>query len=239
MQSLRISRGMQLAVFDMAGTVINEGGLVYKTLYETIKDFGLDIKKEEIPQWHGSNKFEVLDHYLDKNLKEKYLDIQCNKFLSDFTELRPNLHSNFKKNLKESYFSKNSVKLIHPNVPTLFDNMRYNGTKIALNTGYSSDIQMQLIKMLKLDEMIDDHISSDSVIRGRPAPYMIKELMRRNNIYDSRRVMKVGDTPNDILEGKNAGCRNLVGVLSGAGTKASLLNVGATTVLDNINNLAE
>jgi hypothetical protein len=29
-----------MAVFDMAGTVIDEGGAVYKTLYETMWMFG-------------------------------------------------------------------------------------------------------------------------------------------------------------------------------------------------------
>jgi len=45
---LFIPRNVQLMVFDMAGTTVNEGGLVYKTLYNTIKNFGLSIEEEEI-----------------------------------------------------------------------------------------------------------------------------------------------------------------------------------------------
>lgn len=54
---------------------------------------------------------------------------------------------------------------------------------------------------------------------GRPAPFMIYELMRRHNIYYSTEVVKVGDTKNDIFEGINAKCGTTVGVLSGAGNK--------------------
>ena len=32
-------KGISLLVCDMAGTVINEGGLVYETLYNTLKYF--------------------------------------------------------------------------------------------------------------------------------------------------------------------------------------------------------
>ena len=60
---------IKMIVFDMAGTVINEGGIVYKTLYNTIKDFGLDIEKKTFYKWNGCNKYEVLNHYLHNNFK--------------------------------------------------------------------------------------------------------------------------------------------------------------------------
>ena len=48
------------------GTTVNEGGIIYKTLYKTI-NFNLDIVDEnEIHKWHGINKYEVLDYYLEE-----------------------------------------------------------------------------------------------------------------------------------------------------------------------------
>ena len=40
-----------------------------------------------------------------------------------------------------------------------------------------------------------------------------------------------------MKEGRNAGCGLVVGVLSGAGTRAELLQNGADVVLNNINEL--
>ena len=78
------------------------------------------------------------------------------------------------------------------------------------------------------------YISSESVFQGRPEPFMIHELMKRFNIKDLMQVVKVGDTVADILEGKNANCGKVVGVLSGADSEQTLLDAGADIVLDNI-----
>ena len=53
-------RGITLMVCDMAGTVINEGGLVYKTLYETLKNNNIPVKKSDINDWHGQQKQQVI-----------------------------------------------------------------------------------------------------------------------------------------------------------------------------------
>lgn len=212
-----------MAVFDMAGTVINEGGAVYTTLYETLRNYGLNVTPEDITKWHGANKYEVLDHFLDRESTKV-----------EFMTRRYALRDMFEDNLKQTYFTRNAVKLIDPSVPKLFEGMRWNGTKIALNTGYSSEIQLAIIKNLHLDEIIDDKIASDEVVRGRPYPHMIEQLMVNNNIDDPSRVMKVGDTPNDILEGRRAKCAKQYGVLSGAGTHDSLKKAGATEVLNSI-----
>ena len=91
-------------------------------------------------------------------------------------------------------------------MPKLFNKLRDNGVKIALNSGFSVDIQESLIENLNMREFIDGYISSESVPHGRPEPFMIQELMSRFDITDPAEVIKVGDSKNDILEGKNAGC---------------------------------
>lgn len=223
MHAFRRCRGMHMAVFDMAGTVIDEGGAVYKTLYETMRAFGLSVGPRDVDRWHGASKYEVLDHFLANE-----------STVGEFAQRQRDLHRLFEDNLKQIYFSRNSVKLIDPSVPQLFEGMRLNGTKVALNTGYSSDIQLAIINNLRLGGAIDDRIASDEVPRGRPHPHMIEQLMINNGIEDPRRVMKVGDTPNDILEGIRAKCAKQYGVLSGAGTHDSLKRAGATEVLNSV-----
>ena len=50
---------------------------------------------------------------------------------------------------------------------------------------------------------------------GRPAPFMLFYAMTHFNIQSVHEVIKIGDTPADMLEGRNAGCRGVIGVLSG------------------------
>jgi phosphoglycolate phosphatase-like HAD superfamily hydrolase len=44
---------------------------------------------------------------------------------------------------------------------------------------------------------------------------MIFYAMTHLDVQSVHEVIKIGDTPADMLEGRNAGCRGVVGVLSG------------------------
>ena len=219
----KIFNNVKMLVFDMAGTTINERGIVYDTLYDTIKNFGLNISRSEINKWHGSNKYEVLNHYLNKD------NVKVNE------SIKIQLHNNFDNNLKERYFYSSSIDLIDPNIPVLFNKINEKDIKIALNTGYSKDIQDSIIKKLRMNEFIDDYISSDQVKLGRPEPFMINKLMEQNNIFESKSVIKFGDTQNDILEGINANCLASIGVLSGADCEKKLSN--SDYILESVMNI--
>ena len=218
-----LNKSVKLLVCDMAGTTVNEGGIVYKTLYNTIKGYDIYIEPDDMKNWYGVNKTEVLQHFI--NTDNEYKDNDA---------ILPQMLNSFKKNLKKSYFEDKSVKLIDPGLPDLFNSFRERGIKIALNTGYSVDIQEALIDSLNMRDFIDGYISSESVPHGRPEPLMIQELMGRFNITDSQSVVKVGDSINDILEGKNAKCFKSIGVLSGAENREKLLNAGADLVINSV-----
>ncbi len=208
---------VNLLVFDMAGTTVNEGGIVYETLFHTIYDYGLDVKREDIYKWHGLNKFEVLDSYLYKNdFNNYYINYEI------IDPIQKELHSNFKNNLQDRYFFSDTISLIDEHLPELFNEIRNKNIKIALNTGYPEEIQKLIINKLNMNEFIDNYVSSEEVMKGRPEPFMIQELMKRLNIENPKTVMKFGDTKNDVLEGLNANCLASVGVLSGAENETTL-----------------
>lgn len=214
---------VKLIVCDMAGTTVNEGGIVYDTLYQTIKNFGLNVNKKDISKWHGRNKYEVLDSYLtiDTNI-----DYKINN------SIKSQLYTNFNNNLKEKYFFENNIKLIHHNLPEIFNNFRKKNIKISLNTGYNKEIQESIINKLHMNDFIDNYISSEEVKYGRPYPYMIYRLMNINNIDNPNHVIKIGDTENDILEGINANCGLSIGVLTGADNENKLSR--ANYIMNNV-----
>jgi phosphonoacetaldehyde hydrolase len=51
----------------------------------------------------------------------------------------------------------------------------------------------------------DATVTPDEVGVGRPAPFMILENLVRLQVWPPAAVVKVGDTPVDIEEGRNAG----------------------------------
>ena len=212
----------KMLVCDMAGTIIQENGIVYKTLFDSIKKFKPDLKMSQIDDFHGYNKSEVIKHFL-----------YTESGYTDPSLLRKTIRL-FNTNLKYNYLNNYSdIKLIDPNLHLYFNELRKDNIKIALNTGYSKEIQDILIYKLNLKYCIDDYISSSEVNMGRPAPHMIFDLMDRNNIIRPEQVIKIGDTRVDILEGKNAGCKT-VGVLSGADSKEKLEKENPDFIVDNI-----
>jgi len=58
--------------------------------------------------------------------------------------------------------------------------------------------------------------------------------MERLDVHDVRRVMKVGDSPADLEEGSNAGCGEVIGVLSGAHSAATLGPCRHTRLLGSV-----
>ena len=202
---------MRLLICDMAGTIVNEKGIVYKTMLETLRKIGI---RKELSWWQGMDKREAIIE-----------TINCFHKGNNHEELRYELCENFEKNLESAYFSNDlNISLIDDNIPYYFNKLREQDFKVALNTGYSRKIQKHIIDKLNLSDCIDDYISSQDVYRGRPEPHMIHELMRRNDIKSSYDVVKAGDTKNDILEGINAKCGLTIGVLSGSGGRNDLLS---------------
>ena len=218
-----INSRFKMIVCDMAGTIIKENNIVYKTLYEVIKSFNDSLLQEDINKFKGFNKLEVIDHFV----KKQGLPIRESRLLIKQS------NNKFNSLLKEKYSVDKNVKLIHPHLPNLLNTLRDNDKKIVLNTGYNKEIQNILIDKFSLNKCIDDYISSEEVKVGRPYPYMIYNLMERNNIKNIDQVIKIGDTPVDILEGQNAGCFT-IGVLSGASTYEELNASRPNTIINDI-----
>ena len=42
---------IKMLVFDMAGTTVNEHGIVYDTIFETLSKFGVGVSPREIEKW--------------------------------------------------------------------------------------------------------------------------------------------------------------------------------------------
>jgi phosphoglycolate phosphatase-like HAD superfamily hydrolase len=120
-----------------------------------------------------------------------------------------------------------------PGAEQAFERLKADGVSVALNTGYPKDVQDRIVKMLNLDELVDDWISSEEVSYGRPSPNMLNELMLRFDTWPAD-VIKVGDTRNDMLEGLNAHCGEIVGVLTGEHDEKTLYGAGAHRVIDSI-----
>jgi phosphonatase-like hydrolase len=216
---------IDLVVFDMAGTTVNENNVVYKSLQQAINKLGHRYSLEQV-LLHGGGK-EKLQAVRDI-MKDAYptaADLEANARIAfaDFLQL-----------LKEAY----AVLEVstYPGTEELFAFLRANGVKVALNTGYNEQTARSLLEKLHWQEgeTFDVLVTADDVENSRPAPDMILVAMERCGISEASKVAKVGDSMVDIAEGKAAGCGLSLGVTTGAQTAAQLAEASPDAVIDSL-----
>ncbi len=104
--------------------------------------------------------------------------------------------------------------------PGLLDAVKFwrdNDVKIGSTTGFTTSM-MEVVtrEAARAGYSPDTFVTADDTGGfGRPWPYMVFENMRRLQLADVRRIVKIGDTMSDIREGKNAGLIT-VGVTEGS-----------------------
>jgi len=228
----KVTRGLldeiDLLVCDMAGTVVQEGGLVYKVLRESMIEDGIEVPLEEMHAWHGAKKEAVIAHFASKSGTP---DHEIEERVAKVGEI-------FLNTIDEAYFSEASpIEHIDLSLTHFISGLQKAGCKVGFDTGYPPEIQLGLLEKLKLKDVVDGYISSYQVAAGRPYPYMIYNLMEQCDIMDVSRVAKAGDSVRDIEEGRNAGCGLVIGVLSGADSEDKLMDAGADIVVPVITDL--
>lgn len=84
--------------------------------------------------------------------------------------------------------------------------LRARGIAVGSCTGYTRPMMERLLPTARAAGLdIDVVVCADEVPRGRPAPWACYRIAEHLGIYPLSQAMKVGDTPADIAEGRNAG----------------------------------
>ncbi|WP_276168773.1 phosphonatase-like hydrolase [Zobellia alginiliquefaciens] len=216
-----------LAVFDMAGTVVNEDNVVYKTVQKAINKRGYDVTLDFVLE-HGAGK--------EKHQAIKDILIASDKISSEPSEP---IFEDFKTMLDDAY-SNLAVSSFEGVEKTLAD-LKSKHIKIALNTGYNRAIAELLLQKMNwsLGNQYDTLVTADDVTEGRPHPEMISKAMENLGVTDAEKVLKAGDSIIDIEEGKNANCGVTVGVTTGAHTAEQLKSANPTYVLNSLVELTD
>lgn len=221
-------KNIKLVVLDMAGTTIDEGNVVYKTVQKVINDKGFDVSLEE-----------VLAHGAGKEKHQAITDVlKACTTASDISTIASEAFANFKPTLKLAY-EQLEVKTF-PGVKEMMELLRSKGLFVVLNTGYDRHTASSLLLKLgwEVGKDIDGLVTADDVINGRPQPDMIHKAMELCGIKDPGEVLKAGDSTIDIEEGKNAHCGLTIGVLTGAQNEGQLKTAQPDHILPSLASLS-
>lgn len=212
----------KLVVLDIAGTTVNDFGLVQKAAMNTMKEkLAVDVTLDDANKVMGIPKktaFEQLCSLHQVEVSAEQVD---------------GLVFHFNERLTAQYAEKGSIELM-PHAGELFESIRACGSQVYLNTGFNRAIADVIVQNLNLGTVLNGYIGSDEVMAGRPQPDMIRLAMKRSGVEYSHFVMKVGDTISDLYEGFSAGCAWNVGVLTGANTYEELRTAPYSQILSNL-----
>ena len=215
-----------MVVFDMAGTSVDEGNVVYRTLHKAIEKVCPSVSFEDVLKLGaGKEKLQAIRETLsDSNISLNEATIQ--EIFKDFLGLLDIAYANL-------------IVVPTNNTERLFNELRTKDIKVVLNTGYNTVTAISLLNKLNWVKGVqyDLLVTSSDVSNNRPMPDMILYAMDKLNITDASTVIKVGDSTIDIEEGRNAGCKYNIGVTTGAHTKAQLESANPDYIFDNIYDL--
>ncbi|WP_350270183.1 phosphonatase-like hydrolase [Brevibacterium sp. CBA3109] len=211
---------IELAIFDMAGTTIDDRDEVYRVLREATEREGANYTDQVFQKWMGTEKKWAIENLL----RLGGVDVDA--------KLHEKTWEWFRQELRRTY-TDNAPKPL-PGVEEALTTLREQGIKVALTTGFAREIADLIFASMGWEqgETFDASSCGDEVAAGRPAPDMIQTVMAELGVEDRAAVVSVGDTSADVQSALRAGVTS-VGVLTGHLSRKDFETEGAHLVLDS------
>jgi phosphonatase-like hydrolase len=221
-----MSTPIRMVALDMAGTTVADGGAVEEAFQRALDSVGLTAgelqadPQEYVRRTMGQSKITVFTELLggDRHRAEE-------------------ANSAFEAAFDQAV-DRGEVAPIAGAEPAMRI-LRDAGLRICLTTGFSPATRDRIISALGWEGSVDLALSPADAGRGRPWPDMILTAVLRLRIDDVAEVAVVGDTSSDLLAGTRAGASLVIGVLSGAHTRAELARAPHTHVIGSVADLPD
>jgi phosphonoacetaldehyde hydrolase len=212
---------IRAVVLDWAGTAVDRGSLApVRTIQQVFERHGVIVSEDAARRDMGLPKREHLRRLLttiDPAAGERDLDAYYDEFVPIQLEM-----------LREH-------SAVIPGVVEAVNEMRGRGIRIGSTTGYTrAMLDVVVAKAREQGYDPDCAIAPEEAGAGRPHPYMMYLAAIRLERYPLGAFVKVGDTPVDIEEGRNAGAWTVGVSETGNSNRDALERAGAHFVIDSV-----
>ena len=175
---------IKAVLFDLDGTLINTNDLILKSFKHTFKTMlDLEPTEEEITMNYGRPLQEIFKSYDENRIEEM---INC------YRKINLELHDDECKEFAD--------------VDLMLQTLKNKGIKIGVVTSKKSDMAERGAKLMGIFKYFDTFITPEVTIKHKPEGEPGLKACENLGVSPSEALM-VGDSPYDILAGKNAGAK--------------------------------
>lgn len=214
---------IQLVIFDMAGTAIDEDNLVYKAIQAALIDAGIELDLETVLEYGaGKEKQIAIADIIEHKTGHRPDHKKINTIYKDFSSRLDAAYDEF------------PIR-VFPSVLKVLEQLHKKGIKVAFNTGYNQRVAQKILDKVGIIEGkdIDLLMTADLVDRSRPAPDMIHAICDKFQIAPQLAI-KVGDSKIDIEEGQAAKVKYAIGITTGAQQREMLATANPDFIIDDM-----
>jgi phosphonatase-like hydrolase len=216
---------IELVVLDMAGTTVEDGGLVEQAFTTAIGVAGVSESDE---RYAG-----MLDH-VRKTMGQSKITV-FRTLLGGDEGAAQGANAEFQRAYEKLIADGHCTPIA--GAEDTIRGLRDGGIRVAFTTGFAPSTQHAILGALGWENLADLVLAPGEGVRGRPYPDLVLTAALKLEVTDVRRIAVAGDTPSDVLTGVRSGASVVAGVLTGAGRADDLAAAGATHVLDSVRDL--
>lgn len=194
--------GVEAVIFDWAGTTVDFGSLApVRAVTELFRGEGIEVSDADVRRDMGLFKKDHIRKILEsphvleawhERTGQSPSESDVEYFFDRFLPLQFDILAEHSK--------------LIDGVPQLCEALRSQGVRIGGTTGYTRPMLDLLLESAAMQGYSPDlSLCPDDVGGGRPLPWMCWRIALDFKVSSAAAVVKIGDTPSDIHEGRNAG----------------------------------
>lgn len=190
---------IKLVIFDLDGTLVDAFDAVTRSLNHTFRQVGYPLMSRKVVQRKvGWGESALIRSFVDEKDVPQALKI-------------------YRRHHRVAL--EKGVRFL-PGAKSLLVNLHRQGFQLAIASNRPSRFTRIILKRLKVSRLFSEIICADQVPRKKPAPDMLKEILRRLKLKPKNAIY-VGDMMIDIQAGRRARMQTMA-ISTGSCTRAEL-----------------